>query len=72
MKHVKDLYEKFKTLKKEIEEDIRRWKDLLCSWISMINIVKRATDQKKSADSMQSPSKIQFFIWGQPGLQSDF
>jgi hypothetical protein len=31
-KQVKDLYEKnFKFLKKEIEEDIRRWKDLPCS-----------------------------------------
>ena len=33
-KHVKDLYDKnFKFLKKEIEEDLRRWKDLPCSWI---------------------------------------
>jgi hypothetical protein len=30
----------FKFLKKEIEEDIRRWKDLPRSWISRINIVK--------------------------------
>jgi hypothetical protein len=29
---VKDLYNKnFKSLKKEIEEDLRRWKDLPCS-----------------------------------------
>jgi hypothetical protein len=29
---VKDLYDKsFKSLKKEIEEDFRRWKDLLFS-----------------------------------------
>jgi hypothetical protein len=27
-------------LKKEIEENYRRWKDLLCSWISRNNIVK--------------------------------
>jgi hypothetical protein len=26
-----------KTVKKEIEEDYRRWKDLLCSWIGRIN-----------------------------------
>jgi hypothetical protein len=25
-----------------IEEDYRRWKELLCSWISRINIVKMA------------------------------
>jgi hypothetical protein len=31
-KEVKDLYDKkFKSLKKEIEEDLRRWKDLPCS-----------------------------------------
>ncbi|KAL6040074.1 hypothetical protein STEG23_003010, partial [Scotinomys teguina] len=33
-RQVKDLYEKiFKSLKKETEEDIRKWKDLPCSWI---------------------------------------
>jgi hypothetical protein len=32
----------YKLLKKEIEEDYRRWKDLLCSWLSRINIVKMA------------------------------
>jgi hypothetical protein len=40
---VKDLYtEKYKPLKKETEEDYRRWKDLPCSWINRINIVKMA------------------------------
>jgi hypothetical protein len=29
-------------LKKEIVEDYRRWKDILCSWIGRINIVKMA------------------------------
>ena len=42
-KEVKDLYdENYKTLKKEIKEHLRRWKDLLCSWIGRINIVKTA------------------------------
>ena len=41
-KEVKDLYDKnFKSLKKETE-DLRRWKDLPCSWIGRINIVKMA------------------------------
>jgi hypothetical protein len=38
---VNDLYkENYKPLKKEIEEDYKRWKDLPCSWIGRINIVK--------------------------------
>jgi hypothetical protein len=42
-KDVNDLYkENYKPLKKEIEEDYRRWKDLLCSWIGRINILKMA------------------------------
>ena len=40
---MQELYDKnFKSLKKEIEEDIRRWKDLPFSWFSRINIVKMA------------------------------
>jgi hypothetical protein len=40
-KLVNDLYkENYKHLKKEIQEDCRRWKYLPCSWISRINIVK--------------------------------
>jgi hypothetical protein len=39
----KALYDKnFKSLKKEIGEDLRRWKDLPCSCIGRINIVKMA------------------------------
>jgi hypothetical protein len=42
-KEVKDLYDKnFTSLKKEIKEDLRRWKDLPCSYIGRINIVKMA------------------------------
>jgi hypothetical protein len=42
-KQVKDLYNKnFKSLKKEIKEDLRRWKDLPCSYIGRINMVKMA------------------------------
>ena len=40
-KEVKDLYDKnFNSLKKEIKEDLRRWKDLPSSWIGRINIVE--------------------------------
>ena len=40
-KEAKDLYsENYKTLMKEIEDDTNRWKDIPCSWIGRINIVK--------------------------------
>jgi hypothetical protein len=29
-------------MKKEIEEDLRRWNNLPCSWIGRINIIKMA------------------------------
>ena len=59
-KKVKDLFDKnFKSLKKEIEEDTRKWKNLPCSWIGRINIVKMGFYQKQSIDSMQSSSKSQ-------------
>ena len=32
--------ENFNTLVKEIEEDTNKWKDIPCSWIVQINIVK--------------------------------
>jgi hypothetical protein len=41
---VNDLYkENCKLLKREIEEDYRKWRDLQCSWIGRISIVKMAT-----------------------------
>ena len=40
-KEVKDLYsENCKTLIKEIKDDINRWRNIPCSWIGRINIVK--------------------------------
>ena len=40
-KETKDLYaEKYKTLMKEIKDDTNRWRDIPCSWIGRINIVK--------------------------------
>jgi hypothetical protein len=42
-KDVNDLCkENYKLLKKEIKEDYRRWKDLLCLQVDRINIVKMA------------------------------
>ena len=40
-KDMKDLYaENYKTLIKEIKEDVKKLKDIPCSWIGKINIVK--------------------------------
>ena len=45
-KEVKDFYaENYKTIKqliKEIKKDSKKWKDIPCSWIGKINIVKMA------------------------------
>jgi hypothetical protein len=42
-KDMNDLYkENYKPLKKENEEDCRRWNDLMCSWTGRINRVKVA------------------------------
>ena len=52
-KETKDLYEEnYKTLVKEIKEDTNRWRNIPCSWIRRINIVKMSTTQ--------SNIKIQF------------
>jgi hypothetical protein len=46
-KDVNDIYKKnYKPLKKEIEEDYRMWKNIPCSWIGRINIVKMAIVSK--------------------------
>ena len=40
-KETKDLYiENYKTLLKEIKEDTNRWRNISCSWIGRLNIVK--------------------------------
>ena len=40
-KETKGLYtENYKTLMKEIKEDTNRWRNIPCSWIRRINIVK--------------------------------
>ena len=40
-KETKDLYiENYKTLMKEIKKDTNKWRNIPCSWIGRINIVK--------------------------------
>jgi hypothetical protein len=46
----------FKSLKKEVEENVKKYRALPCSCIGRINIVKMTTMLK---DSMQSQSKSQ-------------
>ena len=40
-KETKELYtENYKTLMKEVKDDINRWRDIPCSWVGRINTVK--------------------------------
>ena len=40
-KETKEVYtENYKILMKEIKDDINRWRDIPCSWVGRINIVK--------------------------------
>ena len=40
-KDIKELYkENYKTLMKEIKDKINRWRDIPCSWVGRINIVR--------------------------------
>ena len=56
---MKDLYaENYKTLIKEIKDDSKKWKDIPCSWIGRINIVKMTILPKAIYSFNTIPFKI--------------
>ena len=58
-KEIKDLYiENYKTLVKEIKEDTNRWRNMPCSWIRRINIVKMRILLKAIYRSNAIPIKL--------------
>jgi len=60
-KETKELYtENYKTLMKEIKDDINRWRDIPCSWVGRINTMKMTILPKQSIDSMWSLSNYQW------------
>ena len=57
----KELYtENYKTRMKEIRGIINRWRDIPCSWVGRINIMKMTILQKQATDSIQSLSNYQW------------
>ena len=58
-KDTKDLYsENCKMLMKEIKDDTNRWKDIQCSWIGRVNIIKITIPPKAIYRFNEIPIKL--------------
>ena len=60
----KDLYsEKYKILMKEIKDNRNRWRDIPCSWIGRINIVKMTVLPKAIQKLSKIPIKLPMAVF---------
>ena len=82
-KETKEMYtEKYKTLMKDFKDDINRWRNIPCSWVGRINIVKMIIlpntiyrfnvlpIKLPMAFSTELEQKISQFIWKQKAQSS--
>lgn len=58
-REIKGFYiENYKALKKAIDEDTKRWKDIPCVWVGGINIVKTVMIPKVTYGLREIPIRI--------------